>query len=268
VGIALALGLVPACTQSEFGAKTFKAANLRDDADGTRRGKSDLSDGDADGPDAGGPDSDSGGSDSGGNDSGGNDSGGGKDSGGSDSGGGKDSGGTDSGGGNDSGGDVDSGDDVGGDSDSGDPDPDDLATADDEVKSKYFHDGTVTRSEHDDPFVLKVETYYKGKVVETNTLNFDDKGEAKEGTTLKLACRTKKNTCLKLTFTGKGSGGIEQVHGAATCTKTLSSDDTSAYIHADTNGGDGCLPKGSTSDDEGIHITCPDTKKLEVENCD
>jgi hypothetical protein len=50
----------------------------------------------------------------------------------------------------------------------------------------------------------------------------------------------------------------------------LENEGNTAYIHVDSNGEGilgSCLPSGGKSDDEGLHIECPDSKKLKVENC-
>lgn len=243
---AFALITATACNSGDFGGGVgSRSANLRDN----KKGQDDLNDG-------------GNGNDSG-TDSGKNGSGGDSDSGN----GGSDSDGdnTDTLGGSD--GENKTG--IGG-SDSTEPKPADLATSDDEVKRKWLHDATVTRSEHDDPFDLQIETLIKGIVVETNTLHFKSTGDAEEGPTAHLACRNSKDTCLRLTFTGHGSGGITQVLGASSCTKVLAASGNTAYVHADTNGAGiigSCLPSGSISDDDGVHITCPQSKNLKVELC-
>lgn len=241
-----AFGLT-ACTSSDFGGGGASfGANLR--------GKGDAADG-ADGEDGtpdSGTDSDADGADNGASDTDGDSDGDGNDSDG-DADGGMDS-------------DDDSGDDdgVGDDDDSIDPDknPGDLAESDDETKAKYLHDATINRTKEDESFRLQVDTLIGGEVVQTNTLSFGDKGQAKGGGVIKNACRNKKNTCLKLTFIGKET----QIVGSSSCTKVLSNTGTTAKIFADTNG-EGIFGSCLEGDDEEVVITCPDSKSLKVANC-
>lgn len=237
-----------ACTSSDFAGTAGK------DASANLRGKSDA----ADGGDTDTGDTDAGDSDAG--DAGDSDGDGDSDAGDSD--GDSDSGDTDSDG------DSDNGDtDVGGDDTTINPDknPGELAESDDEVKSKYLHDGTVTRTNHDDSFTLKIETMIKGKAVQTNTLTFGGSGNAKEGTNVKMMCRTNKSkkttaddtTYLRITINGK----VSQVVGSSSCTKVRSNTGGNIQFDADTDGstsiGSCTEPPGS---DETIMVDCPDTK--------
>lgn len=240
-----------ACTQGDFAgtADRSNSANLR--------GKGDAADGD---DTDGGPDSDAGDSDSD-SDSGNSDSDGDSDS---------DAGGVDSDG--DAGGDSDSdgdGSDTDGLGDDGatinpEKDPSGFAESDDENKKKYLHDAVVNRTKADDKFTLLIETLIKGEVVQSSTLTFGAKGQAAGGGVAKLACRTgsKKNTCLRLTFTGK----VKQIVGSSSCTKVRENSGHSATVHADTNG-KALIGDCNVGDDELVEISCPKSKTLKVENC-
>ncbi len=255
------------CTSSNFGGNgATKGASLDSSRNDGKQGAdaSDASDGELGNSDRAADLSDVGGNDLGGRDTDvpGADS--------SDSAGGGGSEGEGDNGGEDGDGDSPEDQDDGKDRDN-DKDNDDAGDDDDdETLAKTKYGATITRILADDSFDLKIEVLVSGKVLNTATLSFDegDKGESK---TAAAVCRAGKNTCMRLTFTNTdGShGGHVETAGVTPCVFVQESG-TTATVDVDTNGGEGggahqgtCKP----GEDDQIAISCPNSKKLQVQAC-
>lgn len=263
------------CTKSGFGGGggNVKGASL----DATAGGKDSGADA-ADGEGLGNTDSAADASDVGMNDLGGRDT----DVPGADSSDSFDDGGNGSGGGD---GDGDNDDDDSPDSDDpesdktkkkkkgGDDDKD--ADDDDETLAKTKYGATVTRILADDAFDMKIEVMVSGKVLNTATLSWEDDMNDDDGITKVAAgvCRAGKDTCLKITFTNTDDngnhGGHVETAGVTPCVFVQESG-TTATIDFDANGGEGggfhqgtCRP----GEDEQLTISCPNSKKLQVQAC-
>lgn len=144
---------------------------------------------------------------------------------------------------------------------------------DDETLAKTKYGATVTRILADDAFDMKIEVMVSGKVLNTATLSWEDDMNDEVVKVAAGVCRAGKDTCMRITFTNTDDngnhGGHVETAGVTPCV-FIQESGTTATVDFDANGGEGggfhqgtCRP----GEDEQLTISCPNSKKLQVQAC-